>query len=203
MSTRCLTSFAFCDADFERRLQAVALGVKRSELGIGRGDAGRDRQPRLVEFVARGSGLGLGGARGGAILAPQVEVEREGDAGGAAVVPAVGDAGRGRSVSCSAWTVPALAKASTCGFSAAPARWAKPSAARSRAEAAARSGASAKRLLHQLGKLRIAIAPPPALGRPFGARRGKRLVGDEVARRARLRLRPRDRESTHKRWSAA
>ena len=178
-STRCVTSFSVCERISSADLQAVAPRVERRQIGIGRGDAGGQRQPRFVEFVARRVGVRRRrrGTRRGSCPTDRGPARRS---------------GRRRRCRSSHWgrrrrRHPVLAELRLVGGRegvdrrlAAPRRRAgrslPPRAAAPRRRP--RSGEPASASSISCGKLRVAIALPPAVGRPVGARRGKRLVGD-------------------------
>ena len=68
-------------ADLQRRFERVALTIELGEVGIGRGDAGGQNQPRLGQLIAGGFGVRSRGGQRRAVLAPQVEVERQAEPG--------------------------------------------------------------------------------------------------------------------------
>ena len=75
-------------ADIERALEIVTLRIKRSEIGVGRGNSRGEREPRFLLVIERRLGVLPGGPERGPVLAPQVEVEGEADGQRAVIVPA-------------------------------------------------------------------------------------------------------------------
>ncbi len=75
-------------ADVERPLEAVALRVERSKVGVGRRNAGGQQQSRFLDLEPHTFGISLRGAKRGPVLAEQVEVEVEAERSRAGGVPA-------------------------------------------------------------------------------------------------------------------
>jgi hypothetical protein len=74
--------------DVERALKIVALRVEGGEISISRSDSGSECKLRLIGLELGCLGVLSGGAQGSAVLAPEIEVERNPATDRAAAVPA-------------------------------------------------------------------------------------------------------------------
>ena len=162
-----------------------ALGGEPREIGIGAGDIGREDEPRLLELDPCRFGLRCRGGEGGAVLAPQIQVEAQARGDAPAVVPALLHERGGDAV--------VIALLGLCGARIDPDRG-QPRGTGLLGKGLGRAqpgggggeiGRVRQALFDQCGQLRVAIIGPPIGGRPGRSRggRGERLAcGIAVAR---------------------
>ena len=172
------------EANVERTLLHLRFVIEARQIGIGVGDAGGEREPRLTCVDLRRARIRRGRRERRLVLAPQVEVEIEVERHAPGAEPALRHEFLGQ-----AHIIALLggvgARVQISGRERRGAGLLRHRLGLAEARGGDRHvGGVPEPLLDQCGELRIAIGGPPVIRRPGGLRRAQALLRFDALRRA-------------------